>query len=226
MAEPIGNRSFNFSRCDNYIKPKASDRAPVGYFDAVDCKGGSGWATDPDSEGQTVTVRFFDGPAQDNWTNLLGEVKANVVRGAPVGAHGFVWTIPDKIRDGQSHRIYAYAYSNETPTVFLQLPQSSANQSPPPALSCSPIVPQIGSAVSSSSGAEGSTIITTGTGGGTQTTTSKPGDTNGDGKVDIYDYSAVVRDFGKKGSGISGDVDRDGDVDIFDYSAVVANFNK
>jgi hypothetical protein len=56
--------------------------------------------------------------------------------------------------------------------------------------------------------------------------TEKPGDANGDGKVDIFDYSLVVTNFGKRGANIPGDVDHDGDVDIFDYSLVVTNFGK
>lgn len=54
----------------------------------------------------------------------------------------------------------------------------------------------------------------------------KPGDANGDGKVDIFDYNLVVSNFGKVGSNILGDVNSDGKVDIFDYNLVITNFGK
>lgn len=60
------------------------------------------------------------------------------------------------------------------------------------------------------------------------TPTTKPGDLNGDGKIDIFDYNAIVSDFGKTGSpGFSpADIDKNGKVDIFDYNELVGNFGK
>jgi hypothetical protein len=55
---------------------------------------------------------------------------------------------------------------------------------------------------------------------------SHPGDADGDGDVDIFDYSLVVTNFGRSGKSIPGDVDHNGTVDIFDYSLVVTNFGK
>lgn len=56
----------------------------------------------------------------------------------------------------------------------------------------------------------------------------KPGDLNGDGKVDIFDYNIVVADFGKTGApGFSpADINRDGKVNIFDYNILIGNFGK
>jgi hypothetical protein len=52
-----------------------------------------------------------------------------------------------------------------------------------------------------------------------------PGDANGDGRVDIFDYNLVVSNFGLTDYGpVPGDVNRDGRVDIFDYNLVVSNF--
>jgi hypothetical protein len=55
-----------------------------------------------------------------------------------------------------------------------------------------------------------------------------PGDADGDGDVDIFDYNLVVSNFGAVGCAGSyrcqGDADGDGDVDIFDYNLVVSNF--
>lgn len=52
------------------------------------------------------------------------------------------------------------------------------------------------------------------------------GDTNGDGIVDIYDYSKVVEDYGTTEKGSPADFDQDGDVDIFDFNKVIENFGK
>ena len=49
---------------------------------------------------------------------------------------------------------------------------------------------------------------------------------NGDGDVDILDYSLLVSNFGTTGSPgwIPADIDSDGDVDLFDYNLLVSNF--
>lgn len=53
---------------------------------------------------------------------------------------------------------------------------------------------------------------------------SVPGDANGDGIVNIFDYNIVVSNFGRTGRGIPGDLNNDGVVDLFDYNLVVSNF--
>ncbi|MBP7768472.1 DNRLRE domain-containing protein [Candidatus Woesebacteria bacterium] len=60
------------------------------------------------------------------------------------------------------------------------------------------------------------------------TTNNRPGDTDLDNDVDIFDFNRVVTDFGKKGSACftSADLDGDGDVDIFDFNVVVGAFGK
>ncbi len=56
--------------------------------------------------------------------------------------------------------------------------------------------------------------------------TPKPGDIDGNNKVDIFDYNIVLTDFAKTGSGVQGDVDGNNKVDIFDYNIVLTNFGK
>jgi hypothetical protein len=58
------------------------------------------------------------------------------------------------------------------------------------------------------------------------TPTALPGDLNSDGKVDNSDYTILVSNFGKTGSGVVGDIDGNGKVDIFDYNLLVVNFGK
>ena len=62
----------------------------------------------------------------------------------------------------------------------------------------------------------------------TPTPTGKPGDLNGNSKVDILDYNILIADFGKTGSPgwIPADIDKNGKVDVFDYNILVGNFGK
>lgn len=53
-----------------------------------------------------------------------------------------------------------------------------------------------------------------------------PGDLNGDGRIDIFDYNLLVSNFDKTGTGIKGDINTNGKVDIFDYNLLVGNFGK
>jgi hypothetical protein len=60
----------------------------------------------------------------------------------------------------------------------------------------------------------------------TSGTTTVSGDLNGDGKVDIFDYTIFIQDFGKTGSNLVSDLNKDGKVDIFDYTIFSQNFGK
>lgn len=62
----------------------------------------------------------------------------------------------------------------------------------------------------------------------TPTVTSKPGDFNGDGKVNIFDYNVVLANFGKSGPvGFSpADLNADGKVNLFDYNMILNYFGK
>jgi hypothetical protein len=62
----------------------------------------------------------------------------------------------------------------------------------------------------------------------TVTGAKKPGDFNGDGKVDIFDYNVVLANFGKTGPvGFSpADLNADGKVDLFDYNMMLNYFGK
>jgi parallel beta-helix repeat protein len=52
------------------------------------------------------------------------------------------------------------------------------------------------------------------------------GDLNGDGKVDIFDYTIFIQDFGKTGNNLVSDLNKDGKVDIFDYTIFSQNFGR
>lgn len=53
-----------------------------------------------------------------------------------------------------------------------------------------------------------------------------PGDVDGNGKVDIFDYNALLSDFGKTQTGLLSDLDKNGKVDIFDYNLLLTNFGR
>lgn len=53
-----------------------------------------------------------------------------------------------------------------------------------------------------------------------------PGDIDGDGDVDIFDYNILIENFGNASCGNIADIDGDCDVDIFDYNIVVENFGR
>ena len=69
------------------------------------------------------------------------------------------------------------------------------------------------------------TLTATNTGGSTirtvVITVVKACNLDGDGDVDIFDYNALVGNFGKAGVG---DIDANGKVDIFDYNSFVSNY--
>lgn len=52
----------------------------------------------------------------------------------------------------------------------------------------------------------------------------KPGDLDGNSKVDIFDYNILLTNFGKAGAGVQGDLDGNNKVDIFDYNNLLTNF--
>jgi hypothetical protein len=54
----------------------------------------------------------------------------------------------------------------------------------------------------------------------------KPGDLDGNSKIDIFDYNILLTNFGKTGAGIQGDLDINNKVDIFDYNILLTNFGK
>jgi hypothetical protein len=60
-----------------------------------------------------------------------------------------------------------------------------------------------------------------------QTTTSVvKGDANGDGKVDIFDFNALLIQWGKTGANLTADFDKNGVVDIFDFNLLLINWSK
>ena len=88
--------------------------APKGFFDNASCSSFSGWACDANDYAQPLSVHFYaDGQAGSG--TFIGATTAGAAREAAVGGlcggnanHGFNFTTPDSLKDGQIHTIYAY----------------------------------------------------------------------------------------------------------------------
>ncbi|OGY99909.1 MAG: hypothetical protein A3C11_03230 [Candidatus Sungbacteria bacterium RIFCSPHIGHO2_02_FULL_49_12] len=88
---------------------------PKGSHDASNATVSTGWTCDPDDYNQAITVHFYgDGPAGSG--TLLGAATANLARESAVGDqcggnanHGFSFSTPGSLKDGNEHRVYAYA---------------------------------------------------------------------------------------------------------------------
>jgi hypothetical protein len=102
-----------------FVLPPGNE-LPLGALEKLDVNGGvTGWAVDPNSGMQALTVSFYVGDSLKN-TVLAGQVYASLPRpdvneatGCP-GSHGFQWSIPSQFRDGMIHKLYAYV--NDTTT--------------------------------------------------------------------------------------------------------------
>ncbi len=97
--------------------------APAGNFDGyltqeVNCNTLSGWAYDRTSVNRVVTVEFFDG-ASIATGRLIGSIAADVFKqhlldaGKGNGVHWYDFPIPESIKDGQNHTIWARVQGSE-----------------------------------------------------------------------------------------------------------------
>jgi RHS repeat-associated protein len=98
---------------------------PVGNLDSIDGDGVvTGWAKDPDSECQSISVHFYiDGPTGKG--KFIGETLANVNR-SDVGSHGFRFIIPSRYQDGQKHTLYVHGIdaTGDLNTLISEVPKS------------------------------------------------------------------------------------------------------
>jgi len=120
LAEP-----FAFAARGDYLTDdvefdglvQAANNLPRGTHDGIDHSNTWGWACDADNYAQPVAIHFYmDGPAGGGGI-FIGATTANVTRpdvasvcGGYAG-HGFNFTLPDGVKDGYQHWIYAYAIS-------------------------------------------------------------------------------------------------------------------
>jgi hypothetical protein len=112
----------------------AQPSGPIGTFDVIDGNGvAAGWALDRSTPAAALTVSFYADGAQGTGT-LAGTTMANLPRAdvntatGVAGDHGFNFTIPDNLRDGAMHALYAYVGSTlipPSPLTFTLAPKVS-----------------------------------------------------------------------------------------------------
>jgi hypothetical protein len=129
--------------------PPPGEHNPKGWLDSVDANGiAYGWACDPDSYGAALEVRLYldGGPGTGSF---LGNPTAGLTREAAVGdacggsrSHGFAFTLPQSVQDGQTHSLYAYAVNIEEGdnAQLSGSPKSFRLGSSPPPATCSGVV--------------------------------------------------------------------------------------
>lgn len=99
----------------NTPTPAPKPKLPKGYHDTLSCTVSTGWACDPDNYSQAIDVHFYKDKPADNGGTFIGKVTASLPRESAVGgqcggnsSHGFSFTIPEGLKDGQRHKVYAY----------------------------------------------------------------------------------------------------------------------
>jgi hypothetical protein len=112
LAAPIANVSSVAATIT--AAPAVSGNVPLGYLDLVSRDGSAaGWSYDPDVQSQSNDVHIYvDGPAGigiflSALTADQPRPDVNNVQGVS-GNHGFVFKLPDTLKDGRQHRLYAY----------------------------------------------------------------------------------------------------------------------
>lgn len=87
-----------------------------GYLDNVSCTGGYGWTCDADDYNAGLTVKIFDGKQGVYGSKEILSLTANQQREEGVGGqcggnrnHGYSFSLPDSLKDGKAHKIYAYS---------------------------------------------------------------------------------------------------------------------
>jgi hypothetical protein len=109
---------------DSTSTGRTQNRLTSGYFERASCTSMDGWIVDPDSPNSIASVRLYkDGPSTSG--TLIGTYPTDVLRsdvtaksttipGLVVGKHGFSVPLSAALKDGATHRIYAYGIDNET----------------------------------------------------------------------------------------------------------------
>lgn len=106
---------------------------PIGFHDATSCEVSSGWTCDADDFTMGLDVEFYADSAKDSGGTYLGKVTASSVREQAVGGqcggnvnHGFTFTTPETLKDGRSHKVFAYAKddSRNSSTLLSSSPRN------------------------------------------------------------------------------------------------------
>ncbi|MFD1143977.1 putative Ig domain-containing protein [Larkinella insperata] len=159
---PAASGSFNltYSASDGQAKTDLTvtlnvatgGLAPAANFDGyltqeANCNSLSGWAFDRTSVNRAVTIEFFDGPSINAGTPL-GSMVANGFRqhlkdaGKGNGEHWFDFPIPESIKNGQNHTIWARVQGSEFVLKWApKIINCAGTGTPPPGGNAVPIAP-------------------------------------------------------------------------------------
>lgn len=111
----------------------SNNTLPIGYIDSATCSAIVGWTYDADNSAVSIGVHFYT----DNDV-FIGNTEANLPRAdvnqtmGVSGDHGYSFPIPDSLRDGQTHAIYAYGINSNgsTNTLLSNSPASITGCTP------------------------------------------------------------------------------------------------
>ena len=85
------------------------NKIPFGYLDSATCTEVKGWAYDSDNQNAAVTLHVYEGSTfVTSGTANLARADVNRVMSI-VGDHGFVISLPAKLKDGKAHTLTVYA---------------------------------------------------------------------------------------------------------------------
>jgi hypothetical protein len=100
--------------------PTGANITPIGNLDSATCTTVTGWACDANNFNTGVQINFYDGQAGAGGV-IIGTTNASTPREAAVASrcgntanHGFIWNLPNIVKDGRNHSIYAYALNIPT----------------------------------------------------------------------------------------------------------------
>ena len=106
---------LGWCQCSECTSGGGGGHDPVGNIDSADCYLSTGWTCDADAFNTPLTVKFYADGTSSTGT-LIGSVEASGTREQAVANncggnanHGFAFDIPDSVKDGKTHTIYAYA---------------------------------------------------------------------------------------------------------------------
>jgi hypothetical protein len=112
---------------------------PAGSHDYASCTDAGGWAIDWDAPNDPVRIQIFDGPAGGTKV-AVGDFNASLLRsdlntGSYSQNHGFVWTIPESLKNNADHTLYAYALDLQDSSQSTLLSSNRTINCPPSAMS-------------------------------------------------------------------------------------------
>jgi GH25 family lysozyme M1 (1,4-beta-N-acetylmuramidase) len=130
----VDGDKYNGSLADLKAWLAPPDKAATGSFDDATCSTLSGWAWDPDTPNQALSVSIYDG---DNKTGTLvkklaaGDKRSDLCTKLGSCNHGFTTPLPPKYQDGTKHTLHAYTTGNAGGAVQLSSSPKSVTCDPP-----------------------------------------------------------------------------------------------